>query len=144
MVPSTFASSTRSRSTLTHFIVPGGSSDTRVTGVNPRDATAWPRRPSTGSDTRLAQREAEELGGVLRGDLPQIGFRRLGEHAVEELARFRPGRLGVREVAAPQHVVDADEVAQLHAEIVLHELHEHVAAPVVAGQQPFLRLPALR
>src|SRR5690242_1072072 len=57
------------------------------------------------------QREAEHLGGVVRGDLAQIGFRHTGKHAPEELLGAREGCLGMRVVAAPQHVLDADAVA---------------------------------
>src|ERR1051326_6356597 len=90
------------------------------------------------------QREAEHLGGVVRGDLAQIGFRHAGKHAPEELLGAREGCLGMRVVAAPQHVLDADAVAQLHPEIVFHELDEHVALPVIARHQPLGRFPALR
>ena len=38
----------------------------------------------------------------------------------------------------------ADRVAELDAQVVLHELHEHVAAPVVAGQEAVPRAPAPR
>src|ERR1700751_2409571 len=48
----------------------------------------------------------------------------------------------MREIAAPQHRLDADLVAHLHAELVFHELDEHVALPVIAWQQSFARLPA--
>src|SRR2546425_13113872 len=130
--------STRSRSMTTHFIAPGDSSDTRVTATNPSSLSR-----GLGSRT-LAQREAEEPGGVLRGDLAQVRLGNSGEDAAQEVPGFRPGRFGVREVASPEHVVDADRVAQLDAEVVLHELHEHVTVPVVARQEPLARLPAPR
>src|SRR5262249_17666352 len=122
----------------THFIEPGGSSEARVTGTKP-SSMPWAR---SGPD--LVQLEAEQLCRVLRGDLPQVRLGNALEDAGEEVARLRPRRLGVREVAAPEHVVDADRVAHLDAEVVLHELHEHVAAPVVARHQAVLRPPALR
>ena len=43
----------------------------------------------------------------------QILVRHALEHALDELLRAREGRFGVRVVAAPQHVLDADMVAQL-------------------------------
>src|SRR5689334_21898267 len=44
-------------------------------------------RGYTGRAARGAsvQREAEHLGGIVRGDLAQIGFRHAGKHAPEEL-----------------------------------------------------------
>src|ERR1043166_938940 len=144
----------------THFIAPGDRSFTFITGTRSSaikmGAPKWPPCPPGGSarpgkaEARLdrammsIQLEPEELRGVLRGDLAHDLFRRPGEDAMQELLGPRPGRLGVREVAPPQHVVDADLVAQLDPEIVLHELDEHVAPPVVARQQAFLRPPALR
>src|SRR5215510_3589284 len=121
----------------THFIEPGGSSEARVTGTKP---SSMPRGLGPG----LVQLEAEQLRRVLRGDLPEIGLGNALEDAGEEVTRLWPRRLGMREVAAPKHVVDADRVAHLDAEVVLHELHEHVAAPVVARHQAVLRPPALR
>src|SRR3989475_2536518 len=130
--------STRSRSRTTHFIAPGDSSDTRVTGTNPSIL-------SRGLGSRaLAHLEAEEPRGVLRGDLAQVLLGNSSEDAAQEIPGLRPGRFGMREVASPEHVVDADRVAQLDAEVVLHELHEHVTAPVVARQEPLARLPAPR
>src|SRR3989442_945388 len=130
--------STRSRSMTTHFITPGDSSDTRVTGTNPSE-------PSRGLGSRaLAQGEAKQPRGVFRGDLAQVRLGNSREDARQEVPGPRPGRFGVREIAPPEHVVDADRVAQLDAEIVFHELHEHVTAPVVARQEPLPRLPAPR
>src|SRR5262247_3232165 len=125
-MPSTLAISTRSRSMTTHFIIPGDRSDAAVTGTNPSRIPRgpWPRR--------LVQVEAEQARGILRGDLAQVRLGHPGEHAVQEVAGLGPRRLGVGEIAAPQHGIDADQVAKLDAEIVFHELHEHVAAPVVA------------
>src|SRR6058998_4328762 len=128
--------STRSRSIATHFIAPGDNSDALVTGTNP---SSMPRGFWT---RRLVRLEAEHLRGILRGDLASILFGSPGKDAIQKLLGLRPGRLGVREVAPPEHVLDADRVAHLDAEVVLHELHEHVAAPVVARQQAFLRPPA--
>src|SRR5213594_1239202 len=88
--------------------------------------------------------EPEHACGVLHGDLAGDLLRSPGEDAIEKLPGLRPGGLGVREVAPPEHVVDADRVAELHAEVVLHELHEHVALPVVAWQEPLARPPSLR
>src|SRR5713226_10468020 len=127
---------TRSRSTTAHVITPGANSDARVTGTNP---TSMPCAVRPGP--RSFQDEAEEPRGILRGDLAKVRFGRSGEDPIQKLPRLRPGRLGVREVAAPEHVVDTDRVPQLDTEVVLHELHEHVAAPVVARQEPLLRLP---
>src|SRR5262249_41977516 len=143
----------------THFIAPGASSDAFVTGTNPfsiprlsRGTPASPGDPESwgvwgaisGPPISSIQSEPEHLRGVLRGDLADDVLRRPAKDAREELARLRPGRFGVREVAAPQHVVDADRVAELDAEVVLHELHEHVAAPVVARHEPVLRPPSFR
>src|SRR5262249_23302259 len=77
--------------------------------------------------TVSVQREAEHLGGVLGGDLAYIFLGRALEDALDEILRARPGRLGMRVVAAPQHVFDADVVAHLDAEVVFHELDKHVA-----------------
>ena len=49
----------------------------------------------------------------------------------------------MREIVPPQHIVHANDVAELDAEIVLHELHEHVPVPVIAGEQPFPGFPPL-
>src|SRR5439155_17818715 len=106
-----------------------------------RGAPAEPWRPS--KSHVLVELEAEHPRGVLRGDRLQVRLGNPGEHAVQEGSRLRPRRLGVREVAAPEHGVHADRLTELDPEIVLHELHEHVAAPVVTRQQPFLRSPAL-
>src|SRR5439155_26522527 len=146
---------------------PGGTSLVLPTGTNSSDKSASesthpspapsPRKRREGvrgeaedrrganqaSSKELVQREAEHLGRVTRGDLLQIGLRHAGEHPFEELLRSRKGRLGMRIVAAPQHVLDADAITQLNAEIVLHELDEHVALPVVARQQSLGRFPAL-
>src|SRR2546422_8479820 len=121
--------STRSRSIATHVIAPGDNSDALVTGTNP---SSMPRGFWT---RRLVRLEAEHLRGILRGDLASILFGSPGKDAIQKLLGLRPGRLGVREVAPPEHVLDADRVAQLDAEVVLHELHEHVATPVVARQE---------
>src|SRR3989441_11515427 len=128
--------STRSRSIATHVIAPGDNSDALVTGTNP---SSMPRGFWT---RRLVRLEAEHLRGILRGDLASILFGSPGKDAIQKLLGLRPGRLGVREVAPPEHVLDADLVAQLDAEVVLHELHEHVAAPVVARQESLPRLPS--
>src|SRR6059058_3843059 len=114
--------STRSRSIATHFIAPGDNSDALVTGTNP---SSMPRGFWT---RRLVRLEAEHLRGILRGDLASILFGSPGKDAIQKLLGLRPGRLGVREVAPPEHVLDADRVAKLDAEVVLHELHEHVGA----------------
>src|SRR5262245_54095690 len=93
-------------------------------------STLTPTLSLKGRGSILVQMEAEELGGVGRGDLAPVLLGRALEDALQELARLRPRRLGVGEVAAPQHIVDADDVPELDAEVVLHELHEHVAVPV--------------
>src|SRR6266545_4574089 len=146
--------STRSRSMATHFIAPGASSDAlaAATNASSRGAPAKPEHPErwgawgaiSGPPILGIQLEAEELRGVLRGYLAEDVVGCAGEDAIQELPRLRPGRLGVREVASPEHVVDADRVAQLDAEVVLHELHEHVTPPVVARQEPLSRLPSPR
>src|SRR5437899_12779357 len=102
---------------------------TRASELNP---SSMPRGFWT---RRLVRLEAEHLRGILRGDLASILFGSPGKDAIQKLLGLRPGRLGVREVAPPEHVLDADVVAQLDAEVVLHALHEHVAAPVVARQE---------
>src|SRR4030095_16016449 len=107
----------RSRSITTAFIAPGGSSAALITATNPSGIRA----------TRLVQREPEKPRGVLRRDLARVLLRGARADAIQELLRPRPRGLGVREVAPPQHVVDADRVAELHPEVVLHELDEHVA-----------------
>src|SRR5712692_958330 len=144
--------STRSRSIATHFIAPGGNSDALVTGTNPvsRGAPALPRHPErwgvwgavSGPTMFLVRLEAEDPRRVLRGDLASVLLGSPGKDAVQKLPGLRPGRLRVREVAPPEHVVDADRAAQLDAEVVLHELHEHVAAPVIARQESLPRLPS--
>src|SRR4029434_7324417 len=58
--------------------------------------------------TGLVQLEAEHPRGVLRGDFSEIALGDAGEDALQEVAGLRPGRYGVREVAPPEHVVDAD------------------------------------
>src|SRR6266446_1137541 len=87
--------------------------------------------------------EAEQFRGIVGGDLAAVLLGHAGEDAVEELLRLRPGRFGMREIAAPQHVVDADYVADLHTEVVFHEFDEHVAPPILARQHALARLPAL-
>src|SRR5262249_36309331 len=155
--PPILASTMRSRSTATNFISPGARSPTAATAVKPssmRDPiTGASRRrsglrPETASLGRFGlersvRLETEHSGGILRGDLFQILLGHAVEHAVEELLRARERRLGMRIIAAPQHVLDADIVAQLDADIVFHELDKHVALPVVARHQPFSRAPAL-
>src|SRR5215470_12727990 len=47
----------------------------------------------------------------------------------------------MREIITPKHVVHADDVAKSEAVVVLHELYEHVAAPVVTGKQAVSGLP---
>src|SRR3989475_1172345 len=70
--------STRSRSMTTHFITPGDSSDTRVTGTNPSE-------PSRGLGSRaLAQGEAKQPRGVFRGDLAQVRLGNSREDRSEE------------------------------------------------------------
>src|ERR1700704_5439365 len=96
----------------THFIAPGGSSEAAVTATKP--SSMPPRARAAG----LVQLEAEQARGVLRGDLLQVRLGNAGEDPGQEIARLRPRRLGVREVAAPEHVVDADRVAHLDAELV--------------------------
>src|SRR5262249_56584020 len=89
----------------------------------------------------LVRREAEEARCVLGRDLALNVLGGAGEDASEELPGLRPRGLGVGEIASPEHVVDTDHVTELDAEIVLHELDEHVAAPVVARQESLLRPP---
>src|SRR5262245_30338523 len=82
----------------------------------------------------LAASETKELRRVVRSDLAPVLIWSPREDAVEEFPRLGPGRLGVREVVAPQHVVDHDHVAEADPAVVLHELAEHVALPVLVGQ----------
>src|SRR6202040_3051171 len=79
----------------------------------------------------LIRPEPEQFRGIVRGDLAPVLLGHASEDAVEELLRLWPGRFGMREIAAPQHVVDADDVADLHAETVLHEFDKHVAPPIL-------------
>src|SRR5215471_8210415 len=63
------------------------------------------------------------------------------EDTIEEFPRLRPCRFGMREIITPEHVVHTDDVAESEAVVVLHELDEHVAAPVVTGKQAVSGLP---
>src|SRR5262245_36809855 len=126
-----FATTTRSRSMTTTRIAPGDSADAVVTGTKP-------------SRIPLVQAESEQPRRVLRGDLAYVRLGNPGEDAGQEVPGLRPGRLGMGEVAAPEHVVDADHLPQLDPEVVLNELHEHVALPVIARQEPVLRSPSPR
>jgi hypothetical protein len=47
----------------------------------------------------------------------------------------------MRELIPPQHVVHTYDVAELYTEVVLHELHEHIAAPVVAWKHSLSGIP---
>src|SRR5262245_20826272 len=119
----------------THVITPGASSDAVVTGTKPDSSTGGPdmapRPPHRSGRPGGAvapldmtpysvQLETEQSRRVLRGDLARVPVGHALEHAVQEVAGFRPRRLRVREVTAPQHRLDADRVAQLNAEVVLH------------------------
>src|SRR3954452_6724941 len=112
---------TRSVDTHPAAAVEAGTTCLRVRGPGPTG-------PDRSQNDRVAMRsrpgsvrpEAEHLRGVFRGDLAQIGLGHTGEHALQELLRARESGLRVRVVAAPQHVLDADPVAQLDAEIILH------------------------
>src|SRR5690242_10453362 len=81
----------------------------------------------------LIRPEPEHLRCIVRGDCASVRLGNTLKDAAQEILRFRPGGFGMREVAAPQHCLDADLVAHLHAELVFHELDEHVALPVIAG-----------
>src|SRR5437763_10034825 len=87
--------------------------------------------------------EPEHLRRILRGDCTPVRLGNTPKDPAKEVLRFRPSRLGMRKIATPQHRLDADLVAHLHAELVFHELDEHVALPVIARQQALARLPAL-
>src|SRR5690349_88121 len=105
------ASTTRSPPTATQFIRPGGNSPILATATNPSGMAARfpPRVALAGRDWveragRLIRAEAEQLRGVAGSDLAPVFFRDAGEDAVEKLLRLRPGRFGMREIAAPEHV----------------------------------------
>src|SRR5271166_6605758 len=66
-------------------------------------------------------------GGVAAGDLGLFVVRHPGQDLRQDLARLGKGRLAVRIVRAPHHVVDADYVAQGNADGVLLEAEEDVA-----------------
>src|SRR6184192_2482037 len=100
---------TRSRSSAAQRIAPGGSLDTRTTGRKP---STTPPSPAARRSMSV-QREAEQPRRVLRGDLPLHVLGGAREDAIEELAGLGPRGLGVGEIAAPEHVVDADRVAEL-------------------------------
>src|SRR5438067_4898492 len=75
-------------------------------------------------------------GGVATGDLGLFLLRHPGQDLRQDLLRLRKGRLAVRIVRAPHHVVDADDVAQAHADRVLLKAQHDVAAEEVARQHP--------
>src|SRR5919197_4498387 len=96
-MPSTFANSTRSRSTATHFIWNGGRSAFLATGTNPSMKLRAPRSylklcvgpfPHPQADgqrrgrvtaERLRRRKAEHPSGIARGDPAPIILRHAGE-----------------------------------------------------------------
>src|SRR5213594_2547878 len=97
----------------TNFMSPGGSSAVAITGTKPSSIEA----PGA-----LIQLEPKQPRRVLRSDLAEIFLGSSGEDAIQELSGLRPGRLRVGEIAPPEHVVDADRLSHLDAEIVFHPL----------------------
>ena len=89
----------------------------------------------------------EEPARVLPGDLVDllVGATGVLELAPGELGRLRPRRVGVRVVALPGDVVDADPVAELQArrvgdvagqDVLAEHLGRQLPAEVVAAVQP--------
>ena len=76
----------------------------------------------------------------MRAALPSRSSSRSSSGISGELTRddsrgVRPGRGRVREVGRPQDVLDADEVAHVQADLVVHERARHVAVEVLARLQ---------
>src|SRR5262249_14171075 len=93
------------------------------------------QRGLLGSKPPSALVEAEQRGCVLCRDLAPAFLGNPPEDTIEEFARPRPRRFGVRKIVAPQHVLYTDDVTKPEPVVVLHELHEHVAKPVLAREQ---------
>src|SRR5574341_1241177 len=62
---------------------------------------------------------------LVRGDVD--------ESLVDDPARFRPIAGGMGEVAAPKERIDADIVAQAHAERIFHEAPKAILLEIEAG-----------
>src|SRR5262249_60871685 len=80
--------------------------------------------------------EPVELGAVLPEDLRPVLLPVRREPLVGQGLRVGPRRLGVRVVARPHDVVDADVVALAQTDGVLHERGEHLPGEVVARWAP--------
>src|ERR1700730_12976712 len=116
-------------------------SDTPVARIAPSPRLGGER---AGITARLLIRpESEQFRSIVGSDLAPVPFGDAGEDVLEEILRLRPGRLGMREVAPPPNGLDPDMLARLDAEIVLHELDEHIAPPVIARQHALAGFPAL-
>src|SRR5712691_1511964 len=141
----------------THVIAPGDSSDALVTGTNPSvnmGAPKWPPSPPGGSArpgkagahldasgcqlTRNPNSFAAFSAVILRTTSSGVPAKMRSRNSLD----FGQVDSACGKSLPPEHVLDADLVAQLDAEVVLHELHEHVAAPVVARQESLPRLPS--
>src|SRR5689334_5048645 len=80
------------------------------------------------------QRKAVELRRVLAGDLASHVGGQVPQLALDVLAGVRPHAVGMREVRAPHHLVDAELVEQLHADRVGLVGGPALALPVLAGR----------
>src|SRR5947207_15687123 len=82
--------------------------------------------------------EPIQPGGVLPRELPLLLARNAREDALENGARAREGRLGVRIVGAPREEIHADEGAVTYAHAVFLEAQEHVPPEEIARKRVVL------
>src|SRR5215467_16368568 len=99
-----------------------------------------PRPAVTGTylDCRTALHlgvEAVEPGRVGAGDLVAVLWAGVLEVACHDLLRVRPSRGLVRVIGGPHQLVDPNEVAALHADIIVDIGGPHLALEVFAGLQ---------
>src|SRR2546422_8660466 len=110
IVPSVSAGSSHraARDTCTpHVMTPSGAAWSGRAGARRRHASAT-------SVARLREGKAVEPSRVLGNDLPPLFLRDPFEITLDDLARMRPGRHGVRIVGGPHDVLDPDELAARH------------------------------
>src|SRR6516162_4023317 len=79
-----------------------------------------------------------DASGVAAGDLGLFVVRHALQDLRQDLARLGKGRLAVRIVRAPHHVVHTDDVAQTDADRILLKAQHDVAVEEVAGPHAVL------
>src|SRR5215467_5236430 len=98
-------------------------------------AGAMRRHASARTAARLREGKAVEPGHILPDDLAPLFLCNSLEVALDDLARMRPGRHGMRIVRGPHDVLDPDELAARDADPIVDERREDLPPEVFAGRE---------